>query len=201
MLKTDTGLQQALTTLVGQIEQKTAAEVVVVLNPRSDTYPESRWQMALIGAFLGIAFLCWSPWPFDALYFPIDIALIAALNYFIAWRRPQIAYALVPQAQRQQRVRAAAESAFIRESVHATEERTGVLVYISLMEAHVIVLPDQGLLGRIPGSAWSNLNIQAKNLPELEQGLQALGALLAQHFPRREDDRNELPDAPRVYET
>lgn len=201
MLKTDADLQQTLTTLVGQIEQKTAAEVVVVLNPRSDTYPETRWQMALLWALLGIAFLCWSPWPFDDRYFPIDTALLGALGGFIAWRRPQIALALVPQTQCQQRVRAAAESAFIRESVHATAERTGVLVYISILEAQVIVLPDQGLLGRIPGNAWSNLNIQANNLPELEKGLQNLGSLLAQHFPRHEDDRNELPDAPRVYET
>jgi putative membrane protein len=94
--------------------------------------------------------------------------------------------------------RQAAEAAFCQEAVHATTARTGLLVYVSILEERVELLPDQGLLGKIPGAVWNDLAVQADTLEHLLAGLERVGTVLAQHVPSTGDSVNELSNAPRM---
>ena len=106
---------------------------------------------------------------------------------------------LVPASRRHAQVEVAARSAYLEEAVHGTRRRTGILVYLSDLEREVYLLPDPALEGRIPGSAWTHLDLRPTSLDGFLATLEALGKVLAAHIPPIEGDNpNEIPDAPRV---
>lgn len=200
MLNIDDTLQQRLTQQIGRIEAATGAELVLVLAGSSGSYTDIPWRAALIAGAAALAFLCWSPWSFSDLAIPLDTGAAALLAGLIAWRQPRSWRWALSAARAERQVREAAAAAFHREAVHATAERVGLLVYISAFEGRAEILPDQGLLGKISGADRAALSLPPiASAADLEAGLDRIGAVLARHVPRASDDRNELPDAPRVY--
>jgi uncharacterized membrane protein len=94
-----------------------------------------------------------------------------------------------------------AQHVFRRLGMHRTVERHGVLVYIAVEERRLAVIGDEGIHGRVGEHHWSRvrdlmLEKLRENAPReaLERALDELGRSLAQHYPRRPDDRNELSD-------
>jgi len=104
------------------------------------------------------------------------------------------------------RLRRAAEAAFTRERVFETRDRTGILVFLSLLERQVVVLPDAGIAAKAPESAWSGvvgeivLGMKAGRPTEaLVTAVRSCGdTLRAAGFSSRPDDANELPDFPKT---
>jgi uncharacterized membrane protein len=94
-----------------------------------------------------------------------------------------------------------AQHVFRRLGMHRTVERHGVLVYIAVEERRLAVVGDEGIHGRVGDRHWSQVRdlmveILRENDPRraLERAIDELGRALAQHYPRRPDDRNELSD-------
>lgn len=197
MLPTDRTFSEAIERAVGEIEAKTDAEVVVVTAPRSGSYADLAALGAGACAWVVLAFLIWSPILFDDWAFPVEVLGAGAIAWWGLRRDPRLARFARP-ARRRQQVREAALAAFTQENVHATVGRTGVLVYISVAEGLVEIVPDHGLLGRIPGAIWNNLVIDGRTLEGVVSGLRTLGDLLATHVPVTPGDRDELPNAPVV---
>ncbi len=100
------------------------------------------------------------------------------------------------------RVAARAAEAFVAEEVFNTRERTGILIFLSVMERRVVVLGDAGIHGRIAGTEWDDLIgivVEGIRSGRPADGLiRAIGesaALLLRHgFTIAPDDRNELGD-------
>jgi putative membrane protein len=89
--------------------------------------------------------------------------------------------------------------------VHGTRGRTGLLVYLSLLEERVVLVPDLGLEGRVPSAAWSEVRWSAtgdssrpRTQDDLVRGIEQIGAILRARLPASGTDINELPDAPRI---
>ena len=98
-------------------------------------------------------------------------------------------------------VHARAERAFYEKGLHRTREETGILIFISTLERKVWILGDRGINERIPPGAWKALAAELAAGLSSGRATEALcrviggcGSELARHFPRRDDDRNELPD-------
>lgn len=197
MVHTDARFSDAVEKAVGEIESLTAAEVVVVAAPRSGSYRDLAWIAGFVVAALVLAFLCWSPWVFDPMLFPLDVAAAGGL---VAWAVERWGWSvrLAGKDRRKRQAREAAEAAFFQEAVHATAQRTGLLVYVSAQEGIVELLPDQGLLGRIPGAEWNRLRVPGDTVDGLVAGLHEVGVLLAKHFPPTGDNADEIGNAPRV---
>lgn len=198
MVHTDDRFSAAVEAAVAEVEALTDAELVVVASPRSGSYRDLAWLGGAVAGVLLLAFLCWSPWVFQAIWFPIDVAMAVWLVGWALDRWPTRWLRFVPAERRRRQVREAAEAAFVQEAVHATAGRTGLLVYVSAIEGDVVLLPDQGLLGRIPGSEWNALRVGARTVDELVAGLHAVGALLAKHVPPTGANPDEIANAPRV---
>src|SRR5207253_2734961 len=106
--------------------------------------------------------------------------------------------------RRAAQVRAAAAAAFYEEQVWTTRARTGVLIYVSLMERETRVLPDRGITEAVAATDW---NRSAQDLRQIAQapqpakallaGVQEMGAVLAAVLPPSEDNPDELPNRPR----
>jgi putative membrane protein len=105
------------------------------------------------------------------------------------------------QARMHRAVREAALASFSRHGVYSTKERTGVLVFISLLEKRVEILADQGIHEKVGEEYWRSLvrklvaGIRAgKALDTLVEVIGQIGHGLATHFPHRKGSRNELSD-------
>ena len=199
MLHLDPRFSPAVTESVGAIERRSDAEIVVVVVGRSGAYRDLAWAAALGCSLVALGLLAWAPWEFAGVLFPVYATIAAAIAGFTVARSAPLTRLLAGKRRMQAQVREAAEAAFVQETVHGTRRRTGVLVYVSSLEARVEVLPDQGILGRVPGAALADLDLRAGSLDELVGGLRRLGDLLATHVPPVEGDNpNEVDDAPRV---
>ncbi|KAF0165387.1 MAG: hypothetical protein FD157_1374 [Rhodocyclaceae bacterium] len=86
-----------------------------------------------------------------------------------------------------------------------TDENSGILIYVQLVDHRVEILADRGIAARVPQAEWDAIcrAMEASfRRGEWRQGaLQAVtraGELLARHFPAGENNPNELPDQPLV---
>jgi putative membrane protein len=109
--------------------------------------------------------------------------------------------ALVPGPVKTNRVEDRAIDLFKVGADRRTHGRTGVLIYLSLAEHRAEIVADEAITGKVEPEAWGAA--MADMLAEIRQGriadglgagVRDVGAILAQHFPRSDDDTNELPD-------
>lgn len=84
-----------------------------------------------------------------------------------------------------------------------TEQNNGVLIYVLLADRDVEIVADRGVHARVGIGDWEAIcremesAFRAGNFADgAIAGIAATGRLLAQHFPRRRGDRDELPDKP-----
>jgi uncharacterized membrane protein len=96
---------------------------------------------------------------------------------------------------------AAAQAAFLHLGMDRTREHNGVLIFVAPRTRQFAVIGDAGIHARCGDSFWQELAAamtdhfrKSEFTPALLHGVKRAGELLAQHFPRRPDDRNELPD-------
>jgi putative membrane protein len=80
-----------------------------------------------------------------------------------------------------------------------TQEGTGILIYISLHERMVRILGDDSISAKLTQDDWNGVRdtiiegIRSKRPADgLKEAILKCGELLAQHFPIRPDDANEL---------
>jgi uncharacterized membrane protein len=94
---------------------------------------------------------------------------------------------------------------FGRLGVWDTEENSGVLIYVQLVDRCVEILADRGIAAKVPQTEWDAIcrameaaftagNYRVGALAAIERA----GKLLAGHFPTGERNPNELPDRPLV---
>lgn len=96
---------------------------------------------------------------------------------------------------------ARARALFAAMGMHATEARNGVLVYLATRTRRFAVLGDESLHAQVGEAFWQEVaTLMADHFAEdrfgegLAAGIARVGERLAEHFPHRADDVNELPD-------
>jgi putative membrane protein len=191
----------AVEAAIGKAEQRSAGEVVVGCVARSDSYAVPR---ALCAALWTVA-VTWlvhhvySGLPFYRLLLgQLPLGLLA----YLALGLPVILRPLAGKHACAQATRARAMQMFAQRGVHNTREHTGLLIFISELEHQVVILGDRGIDAHLGAKGYADFvakitagiraNTLATNLVEV---IDACGKLLAKHYPKRADDKNELPDA------
>jgi putative membrane protein len=195
-------------------ERRTGAEIVCVVVGRSDDYEQAFAISAALGALAGAAAAAlwhlygdgwlWSP----AAWLALPALAGSGLGLLAVATIPALRRALVRAETLARRVRARALEAFVEEDLHATRDRTGVLLFLGLFEHRVEVLCDRGVEERVPQAAWQEIvDALTRGIREARAGaalveaVEASADLLARHgVARRADDVNELRDEPRVYD-
>lgn len=99
-------------------------------------------------------------------------------------------------------VRREAERAFDRLGMRATKERNGVLLFLVPSRRRFVILGDEGLHRHVGQALWDALaeSLSARFAAGdftggVVEAVERVGDELARHFPRADDDRNELSDA------
>ena len=96
----------------------------------------------------------------------------------------------------------AAEKQFERMRMTQTAARNGVLIFLAPASHSFAVIGDKGVHEKCGDAFWRELadamteHFKRGDFTQgLTLGIERAGALLARHFPRQPDDRNELPDS------
>ena len=94
-----------------------------------------------------------------------------------------------------------ARRVFAHLGMHLTAERHGVLIYLALDDRKLAIVGDEGIHGRVGDTYWEAVRDlmvaklgEGRALDAVLSGVAEVGRVLAEHFPRRPDDRNQLSD-------
>ena len=108
---------------------------------------------------------------------------------------------LTPRSDQMRQVDLRAQIEFYELEMSQTQDRTGILLLVSLMEHRAVVLADHSIAEKLDAKVWQelvDLMIQGVKRGDLAAGMtqaiQRCGELLSPHFPIASDDINELRD-------
>jgi putative membrane protein len=199
MIHADQRFSEAVEQAVAELEERTDAEVVVVAAEQSGSYADLAHGAGATAAFLTFLALLMLPFPVHPFFATADLLGAYLIVRWMAGGAPVLAR-FAGEARCEAQVRRAASAEFHLEAVHATPRRTGLLVYVSAWEKRVELIPDVGLEAAVPRPEWAKAAelFRHDDLDHFLQGLSAVGDLLAEHLPRSEGQRVDLPNAPRV---
>ena len=188
---------EAVRGAVQEAERHTSGEIVPMVVERSDDYPGVRAVSAALLAFAAGVVVLASPLDARLWIPPIELAVFAAGYVIAGW--PPVLRRLLPVSIRTLRVHQAAHLAFLEEGIVETRDRTGILLYISLLEHRVEVVADRGIDERVQEGTWEGVvrlildGIRRRRAEEgLVDAIRLCGEILAVQFPPRPDDTDEL---------
>lgn len=194
------GAKERVKRAVAALEAHTSAEVVVTVRQSSGHYLSADLAFASLVSGVALFVYVYHPASFADDLVPPALLLLYLASAFFCSQVPALRRLLVPARVSRENVRRAALTAFHEQRIDATAGRTGILIYVSLFEERVEVVPDLGVdtkkLGAEFGNAVAAISsaVRGDGLSQLERGLEAMQAPLARALPRAADDVNELPD-------
>jgi putative membrane protein len=190
--------QDKISKAVLEAELLTTGEIVPMVVTQSDDYPGARWRLAIVTAmffgFLAYYFLgdfdpAWILWvQIPGLYIGYW------LGTFSAVLRPFLESSKVDEEVHQR-----ALQAFISLDLHATKDRTGILIMASLFEHRVEILADTGINAKVSRDTWQGIvadmigRIKSDDLTEgFCIAVRECGEVLAKDFPGSHDNPDEI---------
>jgi putative membrane protein len=180
-------------------EANTAGEIFTVVARHSGEYRSIPLLWATLGALL-------VPPPLILLtLLPVTWVYLAQVAAFLVLalvlsRAPVMRW-IVPRRLKHATAHGAAVDQFLAHGLHTTEARTGVLIFISLYERYAEIIADTGIASKVEPSVWQEALDGL--LAEIRQGrlgdglvgaISRVGAVLADRWPPRPGDLNELPN-------
>ncbi|MGC2062208.1 MAG: hypothetical protein WA610_04465 [Thermodesulfovibrionales bacterium] len=184
-----------------QVELRTSGEVAVMIVGSSDTYPDAELTAGIV--FGSLTAFALTEIFFDALvwyYIPLSIL------FFFPFKRltgliPALKSIFISARRKNEAVAQRALKGFYEKGLYRTRDNTGVLFFISILEHKVWVLADKGInskihqetLNRFASTVTQGIK-EERACDALCQAITEAGHILAEHFPVRSDDTNELSD-------
>jgi putative membrane protein len=188
---------EAVHEAVRAAERRTVGEVVPVVVERSDEHADARWRAAVVLGLAGAIALA----PGSVWHVLVAEVAFGALGYALARGLPAFARAFASERRATEAAEEQALQEFQRLDLARTQAATGVLIFVSLFERRVVVLGDRGIDAAVPKDHWSGVGravldgvARGALRDGLVEGIRLAGERLAQSFPWREGDRNELSD-------
>ncbi|GFO64178.1 TPM domain-containing protein [Geomonas paludis] len=193
--------KEAIKQAVARAEARSSGEIATMVVSESDRYREAEALGALLlSGFVGVVVAVLLHHVTIWTYIPVVVLLYYPVLLFLR-RFPRLKLSFVGPRRLAEAVSERALVAFYQQGLYRTRMETGILIFISLLERKVWIVGDRGINEKIPPGYWKTL---AERLAQgLREGrgaqavcevVEACGNELQRHFPRRDDDRNELSD-------
>jgi putative membrane protein len=197
---------------VKEAERKTSGEIVPYVVDQSDLYEEAEWRGgALLGAValvcIAVVHLVSDTWHGLG---PAEIGIITigamGLGVMLTHRFSLLKRFLTGNDVIEHRVAQRAAQAFISEEVFQTKDRTGILLFLSLLERKVLAVGDSGINAKVDQSEWEDVIAsitwgigEGKAADGFIEAIGKCGQLLQKRgVARRRSDRNELSNKLRM---
>jgi putative membrane protein len=204
---------------IARAERESDGEIVTVIAPRSDAYHDVGLHYAVLAMLLVPAAAAVLPqslvdWALGlllgwnavlargavmALLFVALAATFLVVRFALAWM--PLRMALTPGRTKSRRVRRRAVELFRAAAERRTTGRTGILLYLSLLERRAEIVADRAIHAEVDAALWGEA--MAVLIEEVKAGrpgegmaraVEKIGGVLAAHVPPRSDNPNELPD-------
>jgi putative membrane protein len=191
--------QERIRQAVVLAEQKTSGEIVPMLVNSSARYAEVELAGVVIGLVVGtLAAFVWND-PWSTIHSQLLWPLAGAVAGYLICIIPPVKRRLIPRDRVESAVDLRSFAAFTAHGLHHTREHTGILILVSLLEHRVEVLADKGINEKVSPGTWDEI-VQiitaglrsAKPCDAFCNAIERCSEILAQHFPRPADDRDEL---------
>lgn len=190
---------------IRRAETTTSGEIYAVFARRADDYrfiaAAVALALSLIAGFAVALLARLLAVPLPTLAVEAGQLLGAIVLFARLMLSPRLAMLFVPVRIAHARAAALARAQFLAHNLHATSERTGVLLFVSEAERYAEIVADAGIAARVESAEWEAiiaLLIEAARSDRLADGfIEAIaraGALLAEAFPPGTANRNEIPD-------
>lgn len=208
---TDTEKQQ-VERAVKELEKVSSGEIVPFFVSSSDDYTEASWYSStILAAFttLSIGILSYF-WMLPFRFTPFEVSLIVLIALIVGFLVPivfpQSKRWIISKGQQEERVGQRALEAFLNEGVFNTEERVGILIFVSRLEHMVQVIGDEGINKKVNHEDWEHVvesvveGIKDRRIGDgLEKAIgECKDLLLKNGFVRKPTDTNELDDGLRI---
>ncbi len=191
---------------VRRAEEHSRGEIVIAVAASSDHYEGAIWRGATFGGLaapLLLALFGWAAgwWGAPPLWMTLLATAGGAAAALMAVRLSgTLARWLTPAEEIERRVARAARDAFLEHEVFATRDRSGVLLFLSLLERRVVVLGDVGIDAVVEPGEWEEIvdgvarGIRSgRPADAVVAAVERCGVLLQRAgLERRPDDRDEL---------
>ncbi|HEX8625466.1 MAG TPA: hypothetical protein VF782_10345 [Allosphingosinicella sp.] len=208
-----------VTEAVAKAERSSDGEIVTIVAARSDAYHDVGLHYAVlamllvptIGALLPQAWIDWLValifgWNAALSFRLLMLLLVVAMAVVFLIVRFALAYmplrmALTPASTKTRRVRRRAVELFRAGTEKRTKGRTGILLYLSLLEHRAEIVADEAIHSQVEPDVWGDAmaalvdGVKAGRPGEgMALAVGKIGEVLAQCLPPTLDNPNELPD-------
>ncbi len=180
-------------------EAMTSGEIVCVLARTSST---------VTGLPIAIAAIVALALPWALVFFTmlaieriLSLQVLTFLVLTIVLCLPPVRVALMPRKARRAIAHRMATEQFAIRDLARKKDRAAILIFVSLAERYARIIADEGIASRVPQSHWQGA-IDAL-IAHMRDGriadgfvtaIERCGKELAEHFPRSDDSRDQLPD-------
>lgn len=204
---------------VKEAELSTSGEIVTVLADRSDEYTDVALWWSLGLSFTVMSLFAAFPSPFLNLWdaaiggwghewttgelasMTIGLGLLTFLIVLGLQQWQPLKFFLIPSPVKASRAHDQAIKHFKVGAERRTVGATGVLIYLSMREHRAEIVADDSIAEKVNAEVWGEamgdmiVRIRKGQVAEgMAAGVRDVGFVLSEHFPRGEDDENELPD-------
>ncbi|HSS75621.1 MAG TPA: hypothetical protein VLV54_02650 [Thermoanaerobaculia bacterium] len=186
---------------VRSVEEASSAELMIAARQRSGSYLHVDLAVGILAGLATLAVLLYSSWSFELIWFLLDPIVVGALAGLAFHRSPLLIRIFTRRAARKSRVETAARSVFVERRVHSTSRRTGILLYLSLLEREAVLVVDLAIEAVAATDAWRTAvgeieDAMRRGAPGVEVAakVSGLAAVLGPVLPRSENDVDELPN-------
>jgi putative membrane protein len=204
---------------VAKAEAESDGEIVTVTAQRSDAYHDvglhyavllmllvpiwfavvpQGWIDWVVGTFLGWNAELTRPM---AMTYMFAKQAAAFLSVWLLFKWMPLRMALTPSSTKERRVRRRAIEVFRAGTERRTKGRTGVLLYLSLLERRAEIVADEAIHSRVEPEVWGEAmavlveRVKAGRTGEgMALAVGKIGAVLAECLPPQQENPNELSD-------
>lgn len=219
MLKLSEADHAQVTLAVTQAERSSDGEIVTIVADKSDAYHDVGLHYAVLAMLLVPALLAALPdtvidWALELtlgwnaqlsrnLLMTFLFVKLAAVFLFFRFLLAYVPLrmALTPASTKSRRVRRRAVQLFRVGAERRTAGRTGVLLYLSLLEHRAEIVADEAIHKEVDAEVWGDAmavlleNVKAGRPGEgMAKAVEQIGLVLAECLPKTIDNPNELPD-------
>jgi putative membrane protein len=208
-----------VTEAVAKAERSSDGEIVTIVAPRSDAYHDVGLHYAVLamllvptaGALIPQAWIDWAlalvfGWNASLSFRLLMLLLVVAMALVflivrLAFTWMRLRMALTPASTKTRRVRRRAVELFKAGTEKRTKGRTGILLYLSLLEHRAEIVADEAIHSRVKPDVWGEAmaalvdGVKAGRAGEgMAAAVEKIGLVLAECLPPTLDNPNELPD-------
>ena len=133
------------TEIIRAIEEQTSAEVVVSVRRAAERHAGTSLTFGGVVGVLVLVVMLVSPQAYDVRTIPLDALLAFCLAALACHFVPALKRRLTPKSVRRRAAERAARAAFAELGIGKTKQRSGLLVFVALLERTSVVVADDGI--------------------------------------------------------